>query len=168
MIASTRRLPGVVAALTAALWLTGCPAPQDQSVFVNHRDEPVTLIYRGLSYAQTGMARCQIRMPWVAAASDADDFDWREWNQAPRHSFDEVNCEVTITVPPRTAVLIGDRDSCGAVRSGAVAPEWPAIFQLLRVETSSGVVEFSKWEAARAFVHVRHFFRDDVCRFDFR
>jgi hypothetical protein len=168
MIASTRRLPGVVAALIAALWLTGCPAPQDQSVFVNLRDEPVTLIYRGLSYAQTGSAYCQIRRPWVGSARDADDLDPREWNRAPQHGFDEVNCEVTITVPPRTAVWIGDRDSCGAVRSGAVAPAWPAIFQLLRVETTNGVVEFSKWEAARAFVHVRHFFGNDECRFDFR
>jgi hypothetical protein len=168
MIASTRRLRGFVAALTAALGLTGCPAPQEQSVFVNYRDEPVTLIYRGLSHAQTGMAHCQIRMPWLAAAGDADHLDPREWDRAPRHSFDEVNCEVTITVPSRTAAWIGDRDSCGALRGAAAAPEWPPIFQVLRVETSSGVVEFSKWETARAFVFVRHVFDDNLCRFDFR
>jgi hypothetical protein len=168
MIASTRRLRGAAAAMVAALCLVGCPKPQEQSVFVNLREEPVTLIYRGLSYAQTGSASCQIRRPWVAAAGDADDLEWRNWNQAPRHSFDEVNCEVTITVSPRTAVWIGDRDSCGVVRGGAAAPDWPAIFQLLRVETSGGVVELSKWEAARAFVFVRHVFADNLCRLDFR
>lgn len=167
MFASTRRLHGKLAAVVAALGLVSCQKPQDQSVFVNLRDEPVTLIYRGLSYAQTGMASCGIRQPWVAPAGEADELDPREWNRTPQHSFDEVNCEVTIMVPPHTAVWIGDRDSCGVLRGGADTPEWPSIFQLLRVETSDGVVEFTKWEAARAFVFERHYFSDDVCRFDF-
>jgi len=151
--------------------LAGCPAPQEQWLFVNLREEPVELTYRGAVYVgDRDVRHCEIMHPWMANARDAAGLtEGADWNQQVVHRFDGAACEISVTVPPRSAMRIANRSSCGAVRAGAPAPpRWPPTLGLLRVVSAAGAMEWTGWEVSRAFTFERHVFGNDICRFELR
>lgn len=153
-----------------ALLLVGCPRPQEQSLFVNHRETPVDLLYRGTRVGEgSTTAYCELAKPRVAGETDADGLlESADWREVP-HRFDAAACEIELTVPARTTVWIGHRDSCGAVAGGRPEPrDWRPELKLLRVTSGSGALELTGWEVARAFALEKHLFGDDICRLEFR
>ena len=148
--------------------LTGCPRPEQQSVIVNHRSEAMQVVYRGNVTTTGAKPSCEITKPSVASEEEAAGvLEWGEWNSNPEFSFDEQACEISVTLPAKSAVWISNRDSCGIRPDNPdFYKNWPSPIAMLRIESAQGTVTYSSWEVAKAFKLEEHWFGKDVCRLE--
>jgi len=147
---------------------SGCVEPGPDQLVVNHRDTDVTLIFRAKSYrpASYGMG-CQAPVtPALIPIEDVPGYHVNELKLA-RVTQDPETCEERITLPARTAALITSGEACNDTwQEWQSQPHTQPEFTFLRIESSSGTIEWRGWEVSRALVAHRGYFSRDTCRLD--
>jgi hypothetical protein len=151
------------------LLLAGC-SPMQPVFIVNHRDYAVQVTFRNATWSEAAKRHfnCELRdaRPRLLQGTDVDDVNWREVVEVPTE-FNAERCEIRLTLPPRTSVVIGRNEICSRDREYFERGVMPRL-NYLRLESQAGVVELSGWELARALVERRGFFSDGDCRYELR
>jgi hypothetical protein len=163
-VSSTRRW-----VLLGVLLLASCQ--RHQPVFVvNHRDVAVEVVYRNETvYPGDRTVRCELgeRKPLLFRGTDVDEFRWPEAVELPAR-YDESRCEVRVTLPPKSSVVIGVNEFCSGATEYIGKDGFRPRLNYLRVEGDGGVIELSGWEVARNLVERRGFVSHGDCRYELR
>jgi hypothetical protein len=151
--------------------LAGCPRMQPVYV-VNHRDEPLQLVYRNDNTYHAAAQRvmpCELReqKPRLFGGTDVANFSWPEAIEVPIE-FDESRCEIRLTLPPKSSVAIGRNEFCSGATEYIGKPDFRPRLDYLRVEGQGGVIELSGWEVSRALIEKSGIFSQGYCRYDLR
>jgi hypothetical protein len=143
-----------------------------QPVFiVNHRDVPVQVVYRN-EVGDSGEGRvriCELRenKPRLFRGTDVDEFRWPDIVELPS-AYDEVRCEITVTLPPKSSVVIGMNEFCSGATEYIGREGFRPRLNYLHIEGAGGGVELRGWEVARALVERRGVFSHGDCRYELR
>jgi hypothetical protein len=155
--------------LLSALLLASC-SPMQPVFIVNHRDYAVQVVFRNETWNEAAKRHfnCELReqKPRLLQSTDVDDVDWSEVVEVTSE-FNAERCEIRLTLPPRSSVVIGRNELCSGDREyfdRGIAPR----LNYLRLESPGGIVELGGWELARALVERRGFFSDGECRYELR
>jgi hypothetical protein len=136
---------------------------------VNHRDYAVQVVFRNntWSVADNRHFSCELQgqKPRLLRGTDVGNFNWREATEA-ESVFEASRCEIQLTLPPRSTVVIGWRELCSAdlkYEEQGVTPR----LNYLRIESPAGVVELTGWELVRALIERPGLFSNgDNCRYE--